>query len=1016
MLRSFKHLLAASIAAAMALAPFGRAAAQQNTGTIAGRVTEAGSGRAINEATISIVGTTRGARTDADGRYRITGVPAATVTLRLARIGFQSTARQVTVSAGQETTADFSVGAVATVLSAVTTTASGTQQLARENGASVAQISTDTIVLAPIQNFSQLLTAKTPGVTISQSTGTSGEGARVRIRGANSMSLSNEPLLIIDGVRIDNTPESNTIGVGGQSPSRLNDINPEDIESFEIVKGPAAAALYGTAAANGVIQITTKRGSAGRTKWEGYGEIGSIYENNYYPPNYGGWTQTPLYGFPGWRTSGCASGDASRCRVPSPTCNLVDEAFGNCAIDSLSTFDPLEQHSPFRTGHRQKLGGSVSGGVPASTYFVSADAEQEAGVYTTSNLAKLNLRGNLSAHPSDKVDLNIATGFLRSQLQLPQNDNNYYGAISNGLAGWPGDNPITPQNPNGNNGYNPVPPQQFDNIDTRQLVARFTGGVNGAWRPYSWLSGNATLGLDVVNRSDEQTIPPNMVFFSNDNLGSRTANRFQILNITSNYSLTGRYHIFPALEGVTQAGYQFQQAQSRGTEAFGRTLTAGSGSLGGTVSDKTIDESTIDNKTVGGFVSQQLNWNEKLYVTLALRGDKNSAFGHNFGYINYPSASASYIVTEGGTTLNQLRLRTAYGESGLRPGVLDAIAYFTAAPARLDSTNQAGVTSGNLANPNLKPERTREYEVGFDAGFFRDRASIGFTYYDKRSRDALVLVPLAQSLGGPSSQFQNLGAVTNKGVEITLNATPLQTNNAVLALTLTGSGNRNRVVNLGGQPPILFGYSQRNVAGYPLGGYWGTTVDSVHLAQNGDVLPDSVFFSTDPDKYRYLGSSLPTRQGSLSGDLTLFRYFRFSTLFEYRGGYKLYNSSEQFRCLPFVLVCRGLNDRTAPVMERANAVADYMSNGDFFGGYIEDAGFVKWRELSLTINAPMRYASMARASALSLTFAGRNLGTWTKYSGLDPEVNVLGQDNLGSGDFLTQPQVRYFITRLNLTF
>ena len=1011
MLRSFTYLLAAATAAAMALSPFGRASAQQTTGTIVGRVTEGETQRPIPEAQISVVGTTRGARTDIDGRYRIPGVSPGTVTLRVARIGFQSTTRQITVAPGQDATADFSIGAIATVLSAVTTTASGTQQLARENGASVAQISTDTIVLAPIQNFSQLVTAKTPGVTISQSTGTSGEGARVRIRGANSMSLSNEPLLIIDGVRIDNTAESNSIGVGGQSPSRLNDINPEDIESFEIVKGPAAAALYGTAAANGVIQITTKRGSAGTTKWDSYAELGSIYENNYYPPNYGGWTQQPLYSFPGWPRSGPNK------RVPSPTCNLVDQAFGNCTIDSLSTFDPLEQHSPFRTGHRQKFGGAVSGGVPASTYFLSADAEQEAGVYTTSNLAKLNLRGNISAHPNDKVDLNVSTGFLRSELQLPQNDNNYYGAISNGLAGWPGDDPITASNPDGTNGYNPVPPQQFDHIDTRQGVNRFTGGANGAWRPLSWLSGNATLGLDVVSRLDEQTIPPDVVFFSNDNLGSRTSDRFLVVNVTSNYSLTGRYHILPKLEGVSQGGYQYQQAQSRATLAFGRTLTAGSGSLGGTVSDKSVDEQTVDNKTIGGFFSQQLNWNEKLYFTAAIRGDKNSAFGRNFGFISYPSASLSYVVTEGGTTLNQLRLRTAYGESGLRPGVLDAIAYFTPAPARLDSNNVAGVTSGNLANPNLKAEHSREYEVGFDAGFFRDRASIGFTAYSKRSTDALVLTPLAQSLGGPASAFENLGAVSNKGLELTVSATPLQLDNAVLALTLNASGNRNRVISLGGRPPILFGgYGQRDVEGHPVGGYWGTTVDSIHLTKTGEVLPDSVFFSTDPAKYRFLGSSLPTRQGSLSGDLTLFKYFRFSTLFEYRGGNKLFNSSEQFRCLPFVLVCRGLNDKAAPVMERANAVADYMSNGDFYGGYIEDAGFVKWRELSLTINAPARYVRMTRSNALSITFAGRNLGTWTKYAGIDPEVNVVGQANLEQGDFLTQPQVRYFITRLNLTF
>jgi TonB-dependent starch-binding outer membrane protein SusC len=1010
MLRPFHFFLAAGTAAAMALAPTGRAVAQQNAGSIAGRVTETESQRPIAEAQISVVGTTRGARTDAEGRYRITGVPTGQVTVRLARIGYQSTTRQLTVVGGQETAADFSIGPVATVLSAVTTTASGTQQLARENGASVSQISTDTIVLAPVQNFSELVTARSAGVSISQSTGTTGMGARIRIRGANSMSLSNEPLLIVDGVRIDNEPMSSSIGVGGQSPSRLNDINPEDIESFEIVKGPAAAALYGTAAANGVIQITTKRGRAGRANWEAYGELGSIYENNYYPPNYGGWTNKPLYGFPGW----------PRSRTPSPTCNLVDESFGNCTVDSLSTFDPLEQHSPFRTGHNQKLGGSVSGGVPASTYFLSADAEQEGGVYATSNLSKLNLRGNIGAHPNDKIDINVSTGFLRSELQLPQNDNNYYGAISNGLAGWPGDDPITGTNadgsPNGTNGYNPVPPQEFDQINTRQGVNHFTGGANAAWRPLTWLSGNATVGLDFVDRLDEQTIPPNVVFFSNDNVGNRTSNRFAIVNLTSNYSLTGRYHILPQLEGVTQGGYQYQQAQSRATFAFGRTLTAGSGSLGGTVNDKAVDESTIDNKTVGGFISQQLNWNEKLYLTLAARGDKNSAFGKNFGFITYPSASLSYVVTEGGTMLNQFRLRSAFGESGLRPGVLDAVEYFTAAPARLDSADVAGVTSGNLANPKLKPERSREFEVGFDASFFHDRGSVGFTVYNKHSVDALVLAPLPPSLGGPSSRFQNLGSVTNNGVELTLNGTPLQRDNAVLSLTLTASGNRNRVTDLGGQPAILLGYEQRDTVGFPVAGYWGTTVDSVHVAKDGSVLPDSVFFSTDRSKYRFLGSSLPTRQGSLSGDLTLFKFLRFSTLFEYRGGNKLYNSSEQFRCLPFVLVCRGLNDKTAPVMERANAVADYMSNGDYFGGYIEDASFVKWRELSLTINAPARYARMARAGAVSLTFAGRNLGTWTKYAGLDPEVNVLGQDNLGQGDFLTQPQVRYFITRLNLTF
>ena len=995
MFGTIRPLFSAGVAALAALASAG---AQQSTGTITGRVLEAESQRPVAEAQVMIVGTTRGTRTDAEGRYRIASVTPGTASLRIARIGYQSASREVTVAAGQEVTADFSIGPVATILSAVTTTASGEQQLARENGASVAQISADTIVKAAVQNFSELVTGRTPGVTIAQSTGTTGTGARVRIRGANSMSLSNEPLIIIDGVRVDNSPSSNSIGVGGQSPSRLNDINPEDIESFEIIKGPAASALYGTAAANGVIQITTKRGGAGAAKWNFFGELGTVNENNKYPANYGGWTKTPLYGFPGWPRS-----------RPNMTCNLVDEYFGNCQIDSLSAFNVIETSKPFRTGHRQKLGGSVSGGTQAATYFLSADAEQEGGIYTTSNLNRLNLRGNIGAHPTEKLDVNVSTGFVRSELQLPQNDNNYYGVMSNGLAGWPGPGPTQ--------GYNPVPPSQFDHIDTRQGINRFTGGANATWRPLNWLSGNATLGMDVLNRNDEQTIPPNMVFFSNDDVGNRSSNRIQVLNITSNYALTARYSLTPTISAMSQAGYQYQQAQSRGTFAFGRTLTSGSGSLGGTVSDKSVDESTVDNKTVGGFVSQQFSWRDKLYLTAALRGDKNSAFGKKFGFITYPSVSASYVVTEGGDRLSQLRLRTAYGQSGLRPGVLDAFAYYTPAPARLDSTDQAGVTTGNLANPDLKAEKSGELELGFDASFLRDRASIGFTYYDKRSHDALVSRDLPPSLGGPSSQFFNLGSVRNTGVEVTLSGTPLDREDYVLALTLTASGNRNRLTKLGGGvPPIIFGYEQRHVEGYPLGGYWGTTVDSVKVDANGSVNPDNVFFSVDADKYRFLGSALPTRQGSLTGDLTLFKNVRLSTMFEYRGGNKLYNSTEQFRCLSFVAVCRGLNDKDAPVMDRANAVANYMSGGAFFGGYIEDASFVKWRELSLTITAPASLASRVRASGLALTFAGRNLGTWTKYSGLDPEVNVLGQSNFGQGDFLTQPQVRYFITRLNLTF
>ncbi len=984
------RLLSASLILLTAAAT---AAAQSPTGTVTGHVTDADLRRPIANAQVVLVGTTLGARTDESGAYRLPNIPAGTSTLRISFLGFRSATRTVTVTPGGTTTLDVGLTAAPTILSVVTTTASGTEQRRRENGASVATVNTDTIPKAAVQNFSEVLSGRTAGVTVTQSSGTTGGGARIRIRGSNSVSLSNEPLLIIDGVRIDNNPSSNSIDVGGQTPSRLNDLNPEDIESFDVIKGPAASALYGTAAANGVIQITTKRGAAGRTTWNTFGEVGSIVENNPYPPNYGGWTNTPLYDIPGFDSG-----------APNPSCNLYYQAYGYCTIDSLQAYNTILESHPFRTGRRQKVGANVSGGTQAITYFLSGDDEKEAGVYKTSNLDRLSLRGNMTAHPNKALDIQISTGYVQSNLQLPQNDNNYFGVISDGLAGYPGNGPTQ--------GYNPIGPDQFENIDTRQRIDRFTGGTNGTWRILPWLSANATLGLDIVNRFDSETLQPNLVFFSDASLGHRTSNRIQTSNITTNYALTARNALTSTINSLAQVGYQFQRTLDEGTFAYGQTLTAGTGTLGGVNSDKAVGENYTDNKTAGGFVSEQLSWNDKLFVTGTVRADKNSAFGKNFGTATYPAASVSYVVTEGGERLSQLRLRSAYGESGLRPGVLDAIAYSNPVAVRLDSADVAGITVGNFANTSLKAEKTREFELGFDAGFLQDRASLEFTYYNKRSRDALVLRPLPLSLGGPANQFANLGAVTNKGFEVNLNVTPIRMDRVELGLTITASNNKNNLVSLGGLPPIIFG-DQRHVPGYPLGGYWGTTVDSVHVSPNGTLSPDSVFFSTDESKVHYLGSALPTKQGSLMADLTLFRLFRINSLFEYRGGNKLENLTEQFRC-SFSL-CRGINDATAPIAEQANAEAAF-ADPSFVGGYIEDASFVKWRELTVAVNVPQRYLGTLRASAATLTFGARNLHTWTRYKGLDPEVNGVGQANFTTDDFLTQPQVRYYTVRLNLTF
>ncbi len=988
-----RSLLASLAVAALAAAP---AYAQQGVGVVTGTVTDAAQGRPVADAQVVLEGTRLGARTTADGQYRIGAAPAGAATIRVVRIGYQGITRSVTVTAGGTATANFALAAAPAVLSQEIITAAGTVQSRRENGASVEQVNVADVEMAAVPNMSTLINGRTSGVTVQQSSGTTGTGSRIRIRGANSVSLSNEPLLVIDGVRIDNSAESNSIGVGGQSPSRLNDINPEDIETFDVIKGPAAAALYGTAAANGVIQITTKRGVAGKPKWSTFGELGSVVENNSYPANYGAWSTPGVYGLPGLPR-----------RPTNPTCSLLYQAQGACTIDSLAAFNTIEESHPFRTGRHQKLGASVSGGNPLATYYLSGDQEREAGVYRTSNQDKLSLRANVLAHPASTVDVDVKTTFLRNNLQLPQNDNNYYGVIADGIAGYQANGPTQ--------GYNPIGPDQFENIFTHQELNRFIGSTAANWRPLGWLSGNATLGLDYGTRADEELLQPDLIDFSDAGLGYRQANTTRTLTLTANYTATARYSPSSSVNTTTQAGYQFQRSQLHGTNTFGNTLVAGTGSLEGVTANRTFGEPYVDNKTVGGFVSEQLSFRDRLFVTGTVRGDKNSAFGANFKFITYPSASVSYVALEGGDVLSQLRLRTAYGVSGLRPGILDARPYFLPISGRVNGVSVGGFTVGNFDNNDLKPERSSEIEGGFDLSLLRDRANLAVTYYDKTSSDALISVPLAPSFGGPTSIFRNIGSTRNSGLEMSLTGNVFDTPHARLELSLNASTNRNRLTSLGGQPAFAFGLnsSQRMIEGYPLGGYWGNTIDSVRANKNGSLSPDSVFFSSDTADLHFLGSPSPTRFGSIGGGLTLFKIFKVSSLFDYRGGNKLYNATEQFRCS--FQTCRAANDAKAPIADQANAYAAGLT-GTFYGGYVEDASFVKWRELSVSVGAPSRWARLARASDVSLTLAGRNLHTWTKYTGLDPEVNFGGQSNFTTADFLTQPQVRYYTARLNLTY
>lgn len=987
---------AISLAAMLAIVLHAPPLLTQEAGTVRGTVLNAETEAPVAGAQISVEGTERGTLTGQDGTFEITNVPAGNQTILVTSLGFSQARQEVAVEPGIAVQVAFEITESALEVEGFIVTATGQQARRRELGNVVGSINVPDVELGSVTNMSDLLAGRSAGVTVMQSGGTTGTGSRIRIRGSNSVSLSNAPLLIIDGIRIDSNAESFSLGLGGQSTSRLDDLNPADIQNIEILKGPAASALYGTAAANGVIQITTRRGEAGEARWNFYSEQGAVLDRNIYPANYEGL-------------------DAEGNFCPAITgCEQTELLTWNPLMDRGSRISnpELGPASPFRDGHRQKYGLNVRGGNEGVTYFVSGEFEDEEGIYEINNLDRVNLRANLQGQLRDNLEIQVSSGYLSSDLSLPYNDNTVLGPLGQALLGFAEDDDDL-------RGYEFLGPDDLFAMNTGQEIERYTGSLNANWSPLEWLNVVATGGLDVLNRHDNETIPPERVFFSDLPEGQRSSNRIQVGNYTSNLSATGSFELSPAVTSQTSLGAQYHREQFRGTYAFGAGLLAGSESLGGTATRFSVNEQTTDLITLGAYAQQQFGFNDRIFVTAAVRGDDNNAFGQDFGLVYYPSLSASWVLDEESwfprtPALSSFRARAAFGQSGLQPGFRDAALYYSPEAVRVEGVESPAFTFGGAGNLNLSPERSTEFETGFDLGLFEERVGVEFTYYDKRSEDALIQRRLAPSLGVSATRFENIGRVRNTGLEAVLNGQILNTPRASWDATVSLSTNRNELLELGDEiEPIVFGLggdSQRHIEGFPLGGYWARPIVGWE-DENGDGIigPGEVQVG---DTAEFRGSPFPTREVTLSSSATLFDFLRLSGMLDYQGGHKLLNSTEDFRCSFFI--CRGVHDPDAPEAEQVAAVANVFEGT--LDGHMEDGDFVTLRELSLTLLAPGSWTERLGVGGVSLTLSGRNLGTWTDYRGIHPEMNFAGQSNFATADFLTQPPIRYYTARLSVDF
>jgi TonB-dependent starch-binding outer membrane protein SusC len=993
------------------------AAQAQDRGTIMGRVLDSGTQEPIVGAQVMITGTTLTTMTNQQGRFAIPSVPAGQHELRVSTLGYARGTQVVTVTAGQTANVEFALTTAALELEAIHVTATGQEQRRREVGNSVVTITTAQMELAPVQTFTQVLQGRAAGVVVQPSSGTTGTGARVRIRGNSSVSLSGEPLLIVDGIRVSNEVESTGLFTGGISTTRWDDLNPEDIESVEILKGPAASALYGTAAANGVIQITTKRGRGGRTDIRAYGELSSL--------------SLPTGTMP---TNFRARGVRSDLGDVMGDCSLVERSRGFCTqIDSLYSYNPLEQaaNSPLRSGSQNKLGFSLAGGSEdlGATYFIGVETMRGIGVQRDNDQERTSMRANLSGAVNERLRIQANTNFVTGHTQLPQEGNTGSGAFLNAYL------QADPSPANVDRGQGFRFPYTADNVGwwrNEEELRRFVGSLGADYRPTNWLHFNAVAGVDQGNRFEQSTIPvPGLAtgFFAE---GLREQYRVQSRELSAALNANATRSLSDAVMSTTAVGAQYNEAANDWTYAAGAGLAPGTLQPGEALS---VQEFFGETKMLGVYGSQQFGLRDRLFLTAAIRGDQNSAFGENIGFVVYPALSASWVVLEEPwfpqqNVVSSLRVRSAYGESGQRPGRLSAVRTYTAQAVTLDGQIGSGFIVANAGNPDLTAEVSRELEVGLDIGLLQDRLALEVTHYDKRTRDALIARPLPPSVGGPSSQFFNLGSVTNRGWDGSVRVEALRTRHVNARLGMGFSANSNRLVAIGDTtiPPITIGI-QRHVEGSPLGGYWAPAYEYEDRNNDGIIQWDEVWLSeqqdNEDDGLSYFGQPFPSRELSFTLDMNVLGMFRISGLLDHKGGHHQWNWGGRLRCAEAAgSFCEARHvPGAASLEEQARIIARRRPDIGSQAGFIEKADFWKLREVALTFNVPsswLRHTPFTQQ--MSLSVAGRNLRTWTDYTGLDPEANIPGAVDFAAdpgrfftADMFTMPMPRTFVFRVDMT-
>lgn len=1040
-------------------------------GIITGQVLDSLSGDGIYGVTIQVIGHSVSAVSDSKGNFRISDIPANKYQVTFKLIGYKTVSRTVEVGANGVATVRVLLTGTANMLSGVVTTATGSQQK-REVGNDIVSINVDSVMrLSPVSNISDLLATRVPGMTVQKTSGSPGAPSRIRIRGLTSMNSANDPIVIMDGIRMystqgitgsSNVPPTlddiiNGGGVGAGEVDRstnmvgstygsttstlvsspLDQIDPGMIETIEVLKGPSAVALYGADAANGVIVITTKRGTAGSTKWAASASYGAETRPGKWPINYWRWG-SPV------AADGAIGRGAIRCPVTSA-----------CHPDSLMIYQILNDKNStiFGRGGKTEYRGEVRGGVRGIAYSFTGSVLSHTGMVKMPDVDVEVLNGlntplkswqrkpqyqgrqSGSARFDNELKPGLSIAFIHSATRDYTRTTPLSNAISSSMRLFPGGgysvggtNRITEVV---GSGILPQIPDYKKRISSQTV--KITDAIN-ILAPLTTLGNiDINVGMDMATRTDKSSLDRDDCEFCPTGplvklrLGELNNSNGSVMLASLRGSFKSRRLRLKNLISVNGSlGGEVSSSQSKDLviNAFDIARGATSANAAKNISAR---ENRYSRSNAGIFAEVVVGVADKFYLPLSLRTDAGSALGAGVRPI-FPRLSVSYVLSDKAGfsdipvlgSLSTLRLRTAYGQAGVQPSVTAKLRLYSEGTGQLNGISVSTVGIQTIGNPNVRPEMSKELELGADIGVWNDRISAKITFFNKKTADALVAMDLPPSLGTSGTAYRtqmNLGVVKNVGFETDIDARVLENNYVLWVVSGNYASNKNALQKMGRSAleytsramlGTTMANSTRFVEGYPLYGRWARPVMGFFDADGNGVLDANEIAIGDSSVY--VGQPLPKYNLNFHTTLSFLTNFQISGSISYENGATQLNESIRGNSD----VSRFTNDPTTPMEEQAYLVpvSGRLENRTDIG-IIQSISVLRFNTVSINYYLPVSFTRFVSGKRLSFSVAGNNLGIISNYSGKDPSVNSSMDNVMIDSGVLPQPRTWTFKIGIN---